>query len=86
MCKLPVGGKGRAGYHKDASGHSVHRCVIAESHESNTESKGCARVGRVFTDRPPFNQLLLFHTCSVIRVSSRGWNVRCLVLNPPGSV
>lgn len=52
MCELPVGGKGRAGVHEDAPGHSVYRCVIAESHESNIESKGCARTGRVFTELP----------------------------------
>lgn len=86
VCKLLVGGKGRAGNHEDASGHSIYRCVIAESHESNIKFRGCARMGRVFTDRPLFNQLLSFHTCSVISVSSQVWNVCCLGFIPPGNV
>lgn len=65
VCELPVGGKGRAGNHNDAFGHSLRRCVTAESHEPNIDSKGSAGTGRVFTDRPRFNRLSSFHTCSV---------------------
>lgn len=86
MRELLVGGKGRAGNLKDGSRHSIHRCVIAESHESNSESKGCLRMGHVFTDRRFLIQLLSFHTCSAISVSSQGWNVYCFVFNAPGIV